>query len=73
MNSHHGGSNGRKTVPVLSSLKTYVDNCYWVFWTISDFVYKADILPICDFLIYMKDRLILQADPFLPLQQCTLS
>ena len=39
---------------VLSSLKTYDDIfrvlcCFGIFWTISDIVFKADILPTCDF------------------------
>ena len=45
-------SNRWKAVLVLSSLKDYflwLLHCFGIFWTISDIVFKADILPTCYF------------------------
>ena len=44
----------------------WVLHCFDVFWTISDIVFKVNILPTCDFLfIYLKHGYkVLESDPF---------
>ena len=52
-----------KAVLVLSSLMTFSLSAsllrgFGVSWTVSDTVFKADILRTCDSLIYLKDRFL---------------